>query len=363
MVGKRWAAALFSTAAVLSGCSDSTGPEREPTQIVFTIQPTSHTKRTTAVPPIQVELRDEFGDVVTTFADDVTIGLGANPGAMVFHASGISDGQRVLEYVDPVTPQVLSPLANSQSTAVLGMTYDPEGGDVIAISWGSRLSRINVLTGVEQFVGVVDVPDLKPLTFESGSAGRLLTASTFGDELYELDVISATTSLLGQITITGDSIIGLNGLATDPVDGTLYAVVQLEGNAGRRIRNLVSLDVETLTATDIGTLSETGVAGITILSDGGLIAVTGDGAANPETLWSVDKTTATMSMIVALGRGDDAEAIAAVPARLSGTVTVTAVSGVAVFDDLEIDAPADGYTLVVTAAGLTAESAPFDIIP
>jgi hypothetical protein len=363
MVGKRWAAALLSTAAVLAGCSDSTGPVLEPSQIVFAIQPASHSKRTPIVPPIQVELRDESGDVVTTFADDVTIRLGANPGAMIFHASGISDGDRVLEYIDPVTPQVLSPLANSQSTAVLGMAFDPESSDVIAISWGSRLSRINIVTGVEQFVGVLDVPDLKPLTLESGGAGRLLTASTFGDELYELDAIAVTTSLLGQITIAGDSITGFNGLATDPGDGTVYAVVQLRDNGNRRVRNLVTVDVGTLTATNIGTLSETGVAGITCLPDGDLIAVTGDGAANPETLWSVDKAAAAMTMVVALGLGDDGEAIAAVPARLSGTVTVAALSGVASFDDLAIDAPADGYTLVVTAAGLVATSAPFDITP
>lgn len=363
MVGSRWAVAILSTAAVLAGCGDSTGPGPTPFQIVFASLPGSHPARTTIVPPVRVELRDESGGLVTTFADDVTLELDNNPGALVLHASGIGDGQRVLEHVDPVTPQVLPPLTNSQSTAVLGMVFDPESGDVIAISWGSRLSRINVETGVEQYVGVVDLPDLKPLTFESGAGGRLLTASTFGDELYELDPSSATTELLGQVSITGDSITGYNGLATNPVDGTVYAVVQLEGNANRRIRNLISLDVGALTATNIGTLSEDGVAGISCLPNGGLIAVTGDGATNPEVLWSVNRTTAMMTMIVALGAGDDGEAIAAVPARLQGTVTVAASAGVATFDDLAIDAPAPGYTLVARAAGLTTASAPFDINP
>jgi hypothetical protein len=51
-----------------------------------------------------------------------------------------------------------------------------------------------------------------------------------------------------------------------------------------------------------------------------------------------------------------------VPGTLSGTKTVTAVNGVARFTDLSIDQPGNGYTLVVSAAGVTgAESAPFNI--
>ena len=51
-----------------------------------------------------------------------------------------------------------------------------------------------------------------------------------------------------------------------------------------------------------------------------------------------------------------------VPGTLSGTKTVTAVNGVAVFSDLSIDQPGNGYTLVVTAPNLfAAESTPFNI--
>jgi hypothetical protein len=50
------------------------------------------------------------------------------------------------------------------------------------------------------------------------------------------------------------------------------------------------------------------------------------------------------------------------PGTLSGTKTVTAVNGVATFADLSIDELGNGYTLGVTAAGVTgAESAPFNI--
>lgn len=50
------------------------------------------------------------------------------------------------------------------------------------------------------------------------------------------------------------------------------------------------------------------------------------------------------------------------PGTLSGTKTVNAVNGVATFGDLSIDQLGNGYTLVVTAGGVTgAESAPFNI--
>jgi hypothetical protein len=51
-----------------------------------------------------------------------------------------------------------------------------------------------------------------------------------------------------------------------------------------------------------------------------------------------------------------------IPGTLSGTKTVPLVNGVATFADLSIDQAGNGYTLVVSAAGLRgAESNPFDI--
>jgi len=51
-----------------------------------------------------------------------------------------------------------------------------------------------------------------------------------------------------------------------------------------------------------------------------------------------------------------------VPGKLSGTMTVTAVDGVALFSDLSIDQLGSGYTLRVSAGGVTGpESAPFNI--
>ena len=52
------------------------------------------------------------------------------------------------------------------------------------------------------------------------------------------------------------------------------------------------------------------------------------------------------------------------PGTLSGTRAVTALNGVATFNDLSIDQVGNGYTLVVSASGVAgAESAPFNVGP
>jgi hypothetical protein len=69
-------------------------------------------------------------------------------------------------------------------------------------------------------------------------------------------------------------------------------------------------------------------------------------------------TTYNGPVTIAIGRN----AGVVMPGTLSGTLTVTAVNGVATFSNLSIDQLGSGYTLVVNAANVFgAESAPFNI--
>lgn len=69
-------------------------------------------------------------------------------------------------------------------------------------------------------------------------------------------------------------------------------------------------------------------------------------------------TSFTGQVTIAIGHNGGA----VVPGTLSGTKTVNVVNGVATFADLSIDQLGNGYTLVVSTAGVvTAESAPFNI--
>ena len=76
-----------------------------------------------------------------------------------------------------------------------------------------------------------------------------------------------------------------------------------------------------------------------------------------DTLGFID-TTATGGVTVALGTNPPGSAV------LSGSKTISFVSGVSTFSDLTVNLVGTGYTLTATASGFTTVvSAPFDIIP
>jgi hypothetical protein len=101
-----------------------------------------------------------------------------------------------------------------------------------------------------------------------------------------------------------------NGLAADPITGTLYAIVRFEGMGG--IRSLVTLDPIAGSAHLVGNLGDS-FAEITFDACGRLFGVTGDGANNPETLYLIDKNNASITWLRALGNGGDGEVIAMNP--------------------------------------------------
>ena len=333
-----------------------------PTRLVF--RATSGGAARQPLAAVEVEIQDASGNLVGTANDEVTIALATNPGRLVLHASGKADNDRIVEVVDHLVPEVRTPVlsGNEGTTEILAMVYDSATGTVLAVDLDNALSSIDVATGVLTKIGDV-ATNLKGIAFETES-GRLIGVAAVNDTIVEINPTTGASMSLGRVTIVADSVDGFTGLAEDPVSGTMYAVVRLRDNPNRKTRNLATLDVAALTITNVATLSETGVAGITFLGDGTLLAVTGDGSDNPETLWSVNKSSGMMTAIVVMGNGGDGESIAAVPALLEGTLTRPAVNGVAVFSDLTINAAADGYTFVATAPGLgDGNSATFNIVP
>jgi hypothetical protein len=363
----RW---LTTTAQLLAllliAACDGTGADTTPTTLAFGAVSAGQAR--TTLPAVTVEIHNASGGLVPA-SDAVTLELGSNAGRLLFHASGASNGDRIIELVDPVSNVVLPTLQNSEGPGeLLALVYD----SAAAVVWGTDLVpilwRLDPVTGHRTMVDTM-VPDypMKGLALEPGPGGRLLGVSSAsiaqGESLYAINRATAQVTNLGRLTIAGDSLKAFNGLSIDPTSGTVFAIAQLKSNAGKA-RTLVHLNASTLTLTSVGVLSEDGVAGITFLPNGTLIAVTGDGATHPEQLWSVNKTTGAMSFIMALGNGADGEAITTVPATLTGTLTRAAVAGVATFSDLQISASGTGYTLKASAPGLSAAtSAAFAIAP
>ena len=356
-----YALGILALTLSLSGCADTTAPGEIPARLSFR----TTTGGTVGQPlaAVEVEIQDANGNLVTSADVEVTIALDVNPGSLVMHASGADANDRIIELVDHTGPEVLSPfLSNNEGTEeALGMVYDSTTGLVLSVDLDNALNSIDPVTGALTNIGDLGV-NLKSIAFEAG-AGRLIGVTAFTDSLMEVDPTAAGGTWLGRVTMGADSIEGFNGLAVDATSGTMYAVVKRRDSPNRKIRNLVTLDLTGLAATNVATFSENGVAGITFSPDGTLLAVTGDGADNPETLWSVNKANGMMTSIIAMGNGADGEAIAAIPAQLTGLLTRPAGNGVVAFQGLAISVAANGYTLIATATGLTsATSAAFNIV-
>ena len=142
------------------------------------------------------------------------------------------------------------------------------------------------------------------------AAQHILTVGRDDDQLRSVDPLTATT--LSSVTITelgGRTVIGANGLAVDPLGGTIWTILKLQGVG----RGLATLDPVTGVATTIGILTDSFAGiGFDVVSQT-LYGVTGDGAIIPESLYRIDRTTAQTTFVMALGNGTDGETITVAP--------------------------------------------------
>ncbi|MCA8974827.1 MAG: hypothetical protein KDC98_08895 [Planctomycetes bacterium] len=137
------------------------------------------------------------------------------------------------------------------------------------------------------------------------SQGDLLY--TMSDSLHVVDL--ATMNTVATIPVLDQANNGANwsnGMARDPVTGMVWAIIRFYPTIGTR--RLCTLDLTTGVATIVGTLTDR-FASIAFRQDGTLFGVTGDGANVPETLYTIDKTTAQATFVATLGNGNDGEAI------------------------------------------------------
>ena len=118
-------------------------------------------------------------------------------------------------------------------------------------------------------------------------------------------ISTADGASLSSVTITmpGFAVNGGHGLARDPTDGTLFAIIKADGS-----RHLATLDETTGVATQIGALGDA-FAGIQFDAAGQLFGVTGHRANTSESLFTINKTAASSMLLTALGNGNDGETI------------------------------------------------------
>lgn len=135
----------------------------------------------------------------------------------------------------------------------------------------------------------------------------LFSVSRDDNKLRVIDPTDASSRSCVIITLEDTSLDGATGLAVNPQTRELWALLKVSGDSDDR--ELVTVDPETGVATSIGSTGDR-FAGLAFDSSGTLYGVTGDGAATSESIFTLDTADASSTFLVALGIGDDGEAIA-----------------------------------------------------
>jgi hypothetical protein len=209
-----------------------------------------------------------------------------------------------------------------------------------------------------------------PLHQVHAQGTRVYTVDRASNALREISPSTGATISSVAITVAGSTpptIRGATGLATDPTNSRLYALLDIAPIVATspQTRQLASIDPNTGVATLIGSPLTKSFADITFAPDGTLYAVTGDGSStNPATLYTMIKTSAAIALVAALGNGDDGEVIAFNPDEsriyhMSGTNELKLVPPPAamVFEKINPASPGSPVNIPLAAVAISEATA------
>jgi len=197
---------------------------------------------------------------------------------LLYHASG-RDSNRVFETIHPGTLAITNiPLSGDAYTSVAGMTY--EGSGVFLVSQPLASDGISTLTtaGVAASIASTDAA----FTGLAYVGSTLYAVAKEDDLLRTIDPLSGDTLDSVAITLSGYTVYGANGLATDPLDDSLWALLKIVDRfpGFPEIRALAVIDTVTGVATLIGQTDVVGMAGIAFVS-GEAVTVTSSVGTGP----------------------------------------------------------------------------------
>ena len=311
-------------------------------KLAFTVQPPNGAAGTALTPAIQVTAQDAQGNTTPAFTGNVTIAIGANPGAATLAGGG------------PVAA-----VAGVASFGGLTLNKPGTGYTLTASATG--------LTGATSTTFNIAIGPLAQLVFStqpsSAAAGATISPAV---QITGRDAAGNTvTSFTQNVTVAFGNNVG---------NGTLGGTLTHAAVAGVATFNDLTIDKigtgYTLNASSGGVPQITSAAfNITAASASQLkfsvqpVNTAAGSAITPavavQALDQFGNLAAGFTSNVTVAIGTNANS-----GTLSGTRTIGAASGVATFSTLNIDSAGTGYTLTATAAGLTdATSSTFDIVP
>jgi len=309
-------------------------------KLAFTVQPTNVGAGGAITPAVLVAVQDASGNTITTATNSITMAIGTNPGG------GTLSGTTTVAAVNGVA-----------TFSNLSINHAGTGYTLTATATGVTTAT-SVVFNVATAAASQLVFTVQPTSVGAGSAITPAVQVTVEDALGNT-ITTATNSITMAIgtnpaggTLSGTTTVAaVNGVATFSnlsinAAGTGYT---LSASAtGLTSATSSAFNVTTGTAAKLAfTVQPTNVGAGSTIAPAVQVAIQ-DAQGNTV-------ITAANSLTIAIGTN---------PAggTLSGTTAVAAVNGVATFSTLNINSAGTGYTLTVSAAGLTsATSTAFNV--
>ncbi len=192
--------------------------------------------------------------------------IGFNPvNRLIYHASGIaqSGGGHYWESIDGVASTIVTSTQFTGPDVGLkensAMVYFPAIARFLVADHDNTLFD-TTLGGAATRIGAIPAPggNLKGLAF---AGGILRGAEAQTNSIHQLDPATGLIMSSVPVTLGGTAVNGMNGLATDPVTGALWAILRTSNK-----RYLGTVNPDTGIATSVGQLPDS-FAGLTFMPE------------------------------------------------------------------------------------------------
>ena len=310
-------------------------------QLVFTTEPSNANAGAAISPAVQVTVEDSQGNIVTSATNSVTIAIGTNP------SGGALTGT--------ATVAAVAGVANFSNLSInlVGTGYTLTA-NATGLTGGTS-TGFNIAAGAASKLAFTTQP---PASVAAGASFGLAVTieDTFGNLVSSAPATTVTVAI-GTNPSSGT----LSGTASVTTSGGVATFSGLSinkaGSGYTLTASAASLGGATSSAINVGAgsaaiLAFTGEPGNTVANSN----ITPVVAVSVEDAFGNLVTSATNAITIGIGTNPAS-------GTLSGTLTVSAVNGVATFSSLDINNVGSGYTLMASATGLTsATSFTFNII-
>ncbi|QSQ27551.1 hypothetical protein JY651_22715 [Pyxidicoccus parkwayensis] len=308
--------------------------------MAFVSQPASAAVDAALTPAVQVRLMDAHGNVATGATDSITVALGNNDnGATLSGTLTVAAVEGVASFAGLSVDHVGTYTLVASGTGLEGATsnsFDITGGPATQLSFRVQPSTVGAGSA---FSPAVEVTALD-------AKGNVSTGFT-GPVTVALDANPTSDTLQGTLTVNAVAGVARFSNVSLRKLGTGYTLVA--SSSGLTSATSQAFDVTPGEARVLTFTKQPGESTVGAPINPPVAVTVRDGFGN-----TVTNSSATLTLSLANNPTG---------ASLTGTVAVAAVNGVATFTGVAVDKAGNGYTLSVSAPGLTSTSIAFNVVP